>query len=263
LAVIVVLPVVGVKLPIGPVNCKAANGVLLASFGRSAYIFVMNSIPITAVSYLGSGAPVRVGKIMCLGRNYREHAKEMQAEIPAEPVVFLKPATALLGSGGVVRIPSFSRDVHHEVEIVALISTGGCDIPRTSALDHVGGYAVGLDMTARDVQSAAKKKGLPWAVSKGFDTSAPVSPFIPSERVPDPGRLEFSLSVNGTLRQRGTSADMLFSVGEIVAYLSTVFTLEPGDLIFTGTPEGVAPIAPGDRLEARLADLVSLSVTVA
>jgi 2-keto-4-pentenoate hydratase/2-oxohepta-3-ene-1,7-dioic acid hydratase in catechol pathway len=222
----------------------------------------MTLAPPTGVSYLGSPSETRVGKIMCLGRNYREHAKEMQAEVPTEPVVFLKPSTALLGTGGVIRLPAFSRDVHHEVEIVVAISKGGRDIPRERAFDHVGGYAIGLDLTARDVQSAAKKKGLPWAVSKGFDTSAPVSPVVPRDRVPDPGRLEFSLSVNGTIRQRGNAADMLFPVDATVSYLSTIFTLEPGDLIFTGTPEGVAAIARGDRLEARLADLVSLSVRV-
>lgn len=200
---------------------------------------------------------------MCLGRNYREHAKEMKAEVPDEPVVFLKPATALLGTGGTIRLPSFSRDVHHEVEIVVLVSKGGRDIQRDRAFDHVGGFAVGLDLTARDVQNAAKQKGLPWAVSKGFDTSAPVSPFVPRDRVPDPSRLEFSLSINGATRQRGSAADMIFPVDAVVAYLSTVFTLEPGDLIYTGTPEGVAAITAGDRLEARLGDLVSLTVTVA
>jgi 2-keto-4-pentenoate hydratase/2-oxohepta-3-ene-1,7-dioic acid hydratase in catechol pathway len=218
--------------------------------------------PVSAVSYLGSATQIHVGKILCLGRNYREHAKEMQAEVPTEPVVFLKPSTALLADGGVIRLPSFSRDVHHEVEIVVLISEGGRDIPRERAFDHVGGYAIGLDLTARDVQSAAKKKGLPWAVSKGFDTSAPVSQFVPRPRVSDPGQLKFSLAVNGTIRQRGSAADMIFPVDAVVSYLSTVFTLEPGDLIFTGTPEGVAAIAPRDRLEARLADLVSLTVTV-
>jgi 2-keto-4-pentenoate hydratase/2-oxohepta-3-ene-1,7-dioic acid hydratase in catechol pathway len=222
----------------------------------------MNSISEYGVSYLGSGERIRVGKIMCLGRNYRDHAKEMGAEAPAEPVVFLKPATALLGPGGVVRLPSFSREVHHEVEVVVLLSKGGRDIRPENAMNHVGGFAVGLDLTARDVQGAAKKQGLPWTVSKGFDTSAPVSSFVPMDRVRDPGRLPFTLSVNGVHRQGGNTADMIFSVSAIVSYLSTVFTLEAGDLIFTGTPEGVAAIASGDRLEARLADLVSLSVTV-
>ncbi len=223
----------------------------------------MTIAPLTTVAYLGSSTRIHVGKIMCLGRNYREHAKEMQAEVPTEPVVFLKPATALIGTGGMIRLPSFSGDVHHEVEIVVLISVGGRNIPRARALDHVGGYAIGLDLTARDVQSAAKKKGLPWTVSKGFDTSAPVSPFVPGARVPDPSQLTFSLEVNGSVRQDGRAADMIFPVDAVVAYLSTVFTLEAGDLIFTGTPEGVAALSPGDRLEARLADLVSLSVTVA
>lgn len=199
---------------------------------------------------------------MCLGRNYREHAREMLAEVPTEPVVFLKPSTALLGNGGTIRLPAFSRDVHHEVELVVAIARGGRDIPLGQAFEHVGGYAIGLDLTARDVQTKAKSKGLPWAVSKGFDTSAPVSELIARDRVPDPAQLQFSLSVNGAIRQRGDAADMIFPVDAVVSYLSTVFTLEPGDLIFTGTPEGVAAIASGDRLEARLADLVTLSVTV-
>lgn len=222
----------------------------------------MTHPPVTGVSYVGSSTQIRVGKIMCLGRNYREHAREMLAEVPTEPVVFLKPSTALLGNGGTIRLPAFSRDVHHEVELVVAIARGGRDIPLGQAFEHVGGYAIGLDLTARDVQTKAKNKGLPWAVSKGFDTSAPVSELIARDRVPDPAQLQFSLSVNGAIRQRGDAADMIFPVDAVVSYLSTVFTLEPGDLIFTGTPEGVAAIASGDRLEARLADLVTLSVTV-
>jgi 2-keto-4-pentenoate hydratase/2-oxohepta-3-ene-1,7-dioic acid hydratase in catechol pathway len=218
--------------------------------------------PVTSVSYLGSAEQIRVGKIMCLGRNYREHAKEMKAGVPTEPMVFLKPATAMIGTGGRVRLPAFSRDVHHEVEIVVLISEGGRDIEPGQGMRHVGGYGIGLDLTARDVQAAAKKAGLPWTVAKGFDSSAPVSPIVPLHRIPDPDRLEFSLAVNGSVRQKGCSADMIFPVGAIVSYLSSVFTLEPGDLVFTGTPEGVGPIASGDRLHARLAELVTLTVTV-
>lgn len=215
------------------------------------------------VRIAGSGQSWPVGKILCLGRNYREHAREMHAEVPAEPVVFLKPSTAILSDGAVLHLPPFSNDVHHEVEMVVLIRSGGRAIDRADAMAHVGGYGIGLDLTLRDVQARAKKAGLPWTVAKGFDGSAPVSDFLTPDRVPDPHRLALSLSVNGEPRQAGTTADMIFPVDVIVSYLSGIFTLEPGDLIFTGTPEGVGPIRPGDRLAADLGGLISLSITVA
>ncbi len=216
----------------------------------------------TTVTLKDHRSPIRVGKIMCLGRNYQAHAAEMKAEIPESPVVFLKPSTALLSSGATIRIPQFSHDVHHEVELVVMIGKEGKFIPRQMAYEYVEGYGVGLDMTLRDVQAEAKKKGLPWSVAKGFDTSAPVSEFVPRASVGDPHDLLLTLEVNGVLRQHGRTADMIFSIDKIIEYLSTVFTLEPGDLIFTGTPEGVARVLPGDHLHAELKTVASLDVEV-
>jgi acylpyruvate hydrolase len=212
--------------------------------------------------FCGERDHIAVGKILCLGRNYPEHAKEMKAETPTTPVVFLKPSTALLDDGGIVLIPPFSSELHHEVEMVVAIGRPGKNIPRASALDHVAGYAVGLDMTLRDVQSEAKKKGLPWSVAKGFDTSAPVSEFVRPSKVRDPHNLAITLRVNGELRQSSSTKNMIFTVTDIIAYLSTVFTLEAGDLIFTGTPEGVGPARPGDSLTAELESVGSLTVGV-
>ncbi len=210
-----------------------------------------------------TGQALRAGKIVCLGRNYIEHAKEMQAEVPATPVLFLKPASALMRDGGTILIPSISNDVHHEVEMVVLIGTGGTAIPAATAMRHVGGYAVGLDMTLRDVQAEAKKKGLPWTVAKGFDTSAPISAFVHPEAVPDPHNLAIRLTVNGQIRQSSTTASMIFRIEQMIAFISSVMTLEPGDLIYTGTPEGVGPVQPGDVLTAELQHVGSLTVSVA
>ncbi len=216
----------------------------------------------STVSFQDGGPQFRVGKILCLGRNYAEHAKEMKADVPKAPVIFLKPSTAIVHDGGTIVIPDITNDVHHEVELVVVIGGGGKDIPAASAMDHVAGYAVGLDMTMRDVQSEAKKNGLPWAVAKGFDTSAPVSDVVPKEKVPDPHALSLSLSVNGSIRQRGHTGAMLLRVHEIIAYVSHLFTLEAGDLIFTGTPEGVGPVGHGDTLEASIGSLARLRVRV-
>jgi len=185
----------------------------------------------------------------------------MNAGVPENPVVFLKPPTAIIHSGESVILPAFSHDVHHEVEMVVVIGKGGKNIPRSAALDHVAGYAVGLDMTLRDVQSDAKKKGLPWTLAKGFDTSAPVSEVV--KNVADPHSLPLSLKINGELRQEGNTRSMIFSVDAIIAYLSNVFTLEEGDLIFTGTPKGVGAVARGDILEAALGSLAHLRVRIA
>jgi 5-carboxymethyl-2-hydroxymuconate isomerase len=212
--------------------------------------------------FCGDIGHIEVGKILCLGRNYPEHAKEMRAETPSTPVVFLKPSTALLEPGGIILIPPFSSQLHHEVELVVAIGTGGKNIPRESAMNHVGGYGVGMDMTLRDVQSEAKKKGLPWSVAKGFDTSAPLSELVRPDAVRDPHNLAISLRVNGQVRQSSSTKHMIFSIPEIIAYLSTVFTLEAGDLIFTGTPEGVGPARHGDTLTAELESVGSITVGV-
>jgi 2-keto-4-pentenoate hydratase/2-oxohepta-3-ene-1,7-dioic acid hydratase in catechol pathway len=216
----------------------------------------------STLSFQNGGPQIRVGKILCLGRNYAEHAKEMKAEVPKAPVVFLKPSTAIIHDGDTVVIPDLSRDMHHEVELVVVIGKGGKNIPAASAMDHVAGYAVGLDMTLRDVQSEAKKSGLPWTVAKGFDTSAPVSEIVNTAAIPDPHALSLTLSVNGSIRQQGHTGAMLFRINDIIAYLSRLFTLEPGDLIFTGTPEGVGPVTHGDTLEASLGTLARLRVRI-
>ncbi len=215
------------------------------------------------LTFTDSSRTLQAGKIICLGRNYLEHAKEMKAEIPKEPVLFLKPSTAIIPSGGTIIIPPFSRELHHEVELVALITKAGRKIPRAAAMTYVGGYAVGLDMTLRDVQTEAKKKGLPWTVAKGFDTSAPLSPFVPAAEIPDPHALDISLRINGALRQQSNTRHMIFRLDEIVAYVSSIFTLEPGDVIFTGTPEGVGPAVPGDTIVAEIPGVGRLTNYVA
>lgn len=207
-------------------------------------------------------APLRPGKLLCIGRNYAKHAAEMKSDVPDTPMVFLKPSTALVRSGGMVEIPPQSREVHHELELVAMIAVGGKHIAREQALAHVGGYALGLDMTARDVQQQAKDRRHPWSVAKGFDTFAPLGAFVPADDIPDVQQLDLSLTVNGETRQQGTTADMIFTVADLVAYCSTVFTLEPGDLLYTGTPEGVGPVQPGDTLVASGTGLPSLHVEV-
>jgi 2-keto-4-pentenoate hydratase/2-oxohepta-3-ene-1,7-dioic acid hydratase in catechol pathway len=211
----------------------------------------------------GIGEEIPVGTIFCLGRNYAAHAREMGGDVPAEPVVFLKPTTALLDEGEPIQLPHFSSDIHHEVEMVVLIGREGRDIAQSDAMEHVVGYGVGLDLTARDVQAAAKAKGMPWTVAKGFDGSAPISRFVRAADVPDPHGLDLVLTVNGAVRQSASTSQMIFRVDRTIAWLSGIFTLTPGDLIYTGTPEGVGPIRPGDELTISLGDVVSATFTVA
>ena len=210
---------------------------------------------------LPDGRDVRPGKILCIGRNYVAHVQEMGDVAEADPIAFLKPTTALVGDGGTVVLPRQSGDVHHELELVAVVGRGGRHIAEAEALDHVAAYALGLDLTARDVQAAAKANKAPWSVAKGFDTFAPLGPLAPASAVGNPQALEISLAVNGEERQRGTTDLMVFSVARIVAFLSSVFTLEPGDLLYTGTPAGVGPVRDGDTLVATGTGLPTLTVT--
>jgi 2-keto-4-pentenoate hydratase/2-oxohepta-3-ene-1,7-dioic acid hydratase in catechol pathway len=205
-----------------------------------------------SASISGTDEQSEIRKIFCIGRNYAEHVKEMKAAIPTSPVFFLKPATAVVRDGGVISLPHISKELHHEVEMTVLIGKGGRNIFRGNALNHVVGYGVGLDMTLRDIQSEAKKQGLPWTLAKGFDTSAPISPFVSADTVTDPHDLDIQLTVNGTRRQHSNTKYFIFKVDELIAYISQFFTFERGDIIFTGTPEGVASTVPGDRLEAQL-----------
>ncbi|MBM4200420.1 MAG: fumarylacetoacetate hydrolase family protein [Gammaproteobacteria bacterium] len=189
-----------------------------------------------------------------IGRNYAAHARELGNPLPTEPVVFLKPASALLYNGGTIRLPPESSNVQHELELVLLLGAGGRHLSIDQAWRAIAGYGIGIDVTARDLQRKAQAAGNPWSIAKGFDTFAPISTFVASESIANPHAIGFELRVNGKLRQTGNSGEMLFNCGEIVAYLSTIFTLYPGDLIFTGSPEGVGTIRPGDRLVARFVD---------
>jgi len=205
---------------------------------------------------------IPVGKMLCLGRNYEKHAREMGGDVPADPVIFMKPRTALVYSGGTVLKPQIAHELHHEVELVVVIDRTTRDVSEKYAMDYVLGYAVGLDMTLRDIQNVAKKRGEPWTVAKAFDTSAPISDVVRRDQAGDPHALELKLAVNGEMRQHGSTADMILRIPAIISYLSRIFTLEHGDCIFTGTPEGVGPVVAGDRLHAEIVGLVELDVTV-
>ncbi len=205
---------------------------------------------------------VPVGKILGIGTNYAAHAREMGTNVGGDPVVFLKPSTALLGDGGTVRPPGPGHELHHEVELVVAIGRTGHRIPFERSLEHVAAYAVGLDLTLRDLQLAAKKAGRPWALAKGFDTSAPVSAFRAAAEVADPQNVMLTLAVNGRMRQSGSTTDMIVPVAGLVCFLSTFMTLERGDLIFTGTPAGVGPLMAGDVLEAEAGGVARLKVSV-
>jgi acylpyruvate hydrolase len=211
---------------------------------------------------LEGGGELPVGKILCIGRNYVDHIRELGNEAPDRPVVFLKPSTSIVPDGGRVVIPSYSSDCHHEGELALLVGKEGKDIAQETALDFLAGYGVAIDLTLRDVQAELKKKGLPWDIAKGFDTACPVSTFVPASRVRDPQDLRIVLTVNGETRQDGSTSLMIHPVAEIVAYLSTFFTLEPGDVILTGTPAGVSAIRSGDTVRAEVAGIASVTVTV-
>ncbi|APT56057.1 fumarylacetoacetate hydrolase family protein [Roseomonas gilardii] len=198
----------------------------------------------------GGSFPVR--RIFCVGRNYAEHAREMGSDPDREPpFYFTKPADAVLVGGADMPYPPATRDLHHEMELVVAIGTGGRDIAESDALTHVWGYCAGLDMTRRDLQNAAKKTGRPWDMGKGFDHSAPMGELVPAQGI-DPGRGRIELKVNGQTRQVSDLGQMIWSVPEVIANLSRLVELAPGDLIMTGTPEGVAAVAKGDVLEGSI-----------
>ncbi len=198
-------------------------------------------------------------KIVAVGRNYAEHARELGNEVPEEPVLFLKPSTALIEGGKPFPYPSFSNDVHYEVELVLRVSKVGFKVSIEEASQYYDAVSVGIDFTARDLQSKLKAKGLPWEKSKAFDGSAPVGDFIP---VPSGSPIRFSLTRNGEICQSGSTADMLHGFDALVEYMSQFFTLEPGDLVFTGTPAGVGPVSKGDHFEASIEGQVLLTCRV-
>jgi uncharacterized protein (TIGR00369 family) len=208
-----------------------------------------------------TGESIPVGKVVAVGRNYPAHVAEMGAPAERPPVFFLKPATAVVG-GAVVRIPAGAGAVHHEVELVVVIGRSGRSIPAELALDHVLGFAVGLDLTLREVQAEAKRRGEPWSLSKGFDDAAPLSAVAARDEVGDGSGLGIRLAINGHERQSGNTSEMIRSVPELIAEASRFMTLERGDLLMTGTPAGVGPIVPGDRIEAAIERVGTLSLVV-
>ena len=228
--------------------------------------FAFDPAPVPSLAIAGSTARFPVRRIYCIGRNYADHAREMGATVErSQPMFFMKPADAVVadeGGGVVVRYPQATAELHHEVELVVALARGGRDLAAGAALDGIFGYAVGLDLTRRDLQAAAKSKGHPWDAAKGFDQSAPLSLVHPaSGAVPSSGRL--SLAINGTTRQDADIADMVLPIGEVLAALSRLWELAPGDLVFTGTPAGVGALARGDRFEARFGDMARLEGRIA
>jgi len=212
---------------------------------------------------LASGQHFPIGKILCIGRNYADHIAELGNPAPEAPVIFIKPASSIIGEGEKIVIPPYSHDCHHEAELALLIGRKGKDIPVDRSLGYIAGYGVGIDLTLRDVQGELKKKGLPWEIAKGFDTACPLSSFVEASRVSDPQNLQIRLTVNGKIRQDGNTSMMIHRIPAIISHMSGNFTLEPGDIILTGTPAGVSRIVSGDKLAAEIPGVASLRVSVA
>lgn len=209
-----------------------------------------------------TGREFPIGKIVCLARNYAEHARELGNPLPDEPVLFMKPASSVIYNGETLRIPSYSRECHYEVELALLIGKTARDVPPERAMEYLAGYGVAVDMTLRDVQERLKAKGLPWEIAKGFDGACPLSDFVPAAAIADPGNLALRLRVNGEIRQDGSTADMIRSVPRIIAHVSGIFTLEAGDVILTGTPSGVGAVRPGETIEAEIPTVGHLKIHV-
>lgn len=227
---------------------------------------VFTPAPATSLPVHGLRERFPVRRVYCVGRNYAEHAKEMGFTGREPPFFFLKPADAVLvvdaGETGTMPYPSLTKSLHHEIELVVAIGTGGSNIPAADAHKHIYGYAVGLDMTRRDLQGDMKKQGRPWEIGKAFDHSAPIGPITPAAQAGDVSQAEIYLQVNGTDRQRSNLSKLIWNIGETIEHLSAAWELQPGDLIFTGTPEGVAAVVAGDVLVGEVAGLGKLSVKV-
>ena len=224
------------------------------------YAFPPAWIPTLPIDGSSEEFPVR--RVYCVGRNYAEHAIEMGHDPDKDPPFFFQKNPDNLVVGSEFPYPAATSDVHHEIELVVALSKGGTDIAVATALDHVFGYAVGLDMTRRDLQAGAKKLGRPWEIAKAFEKSAPISQIAPASAIGHPSSGAISLAVNGTIRQSGDLDQMIWKTAEIIAHLSGLFELAPGDLIMTGTPAGVGPVERGDRLEGVVDGVGILAVTV-
>ena len=224
--------------------------------------YVIAPPPRAAMAVRNSAQLFPVNRVFCIGRNYAAHAVEMGHDPDREaPFFFLKSASAIT-SDDTFPYPGGTRDLHHEVELVVALAKGGSDIPEEEALSHVWGYAVGLDMTRRDLQAEAKKQGRPWEIAKSFEKSGPCGPLVPVTEIGHPGSGAITLEVNGELRQQGDLNQMIWKIPEVIAVLSRWFTLQPGDIIMTGTPAGVGAVLPGDRIRAHIDGLGDLSVRV-
>lgn len=228
--------------------------------------FVFSPMPVVSVPVLGQPERFPVHRIYCVGRNYEEHAKEMGFTGREPPFFFLKPSDSLVvveaGQTGTMPYPSLTQNLHHEIELVVAIGKGGRNISAADAAQHIYGYAVGLDMTRRDLQNEMKKQGRPWCIGKGFDQSAPIGPITPAAQVPDIGQAAISLQVNGQDRQRSTVTKLIWNIAETIEQLSSAWALQPGDLIYTGTPEGVGAVVRGDTMVGAVTGLEPISVRV-
>ncbi len=201
-------------------------------------------------------------KIICIGRNYAEHAKEMNSPVPSEPIFFLKPDTAIIKNNLPFYYPDFSKEIHHEVELVLKINKPGKNIDVQFAHKYYDEIGIGIDFTARDIQLKCKEKGLPWEKAKAFDGSAPIGKFIEKKKIADLNNINFQLNINGKRVQKGNTKDLLFTFDALIAYVSKFFTLKKGDLIYTGTPEGVGPVQIGDKLDASMENETLLSFEI-
>jgi fumarylpyruvate hydrolase len=223
--------------------------------------YVIEPQPITTLPVAGTDDTFPVSRVYCVGRNYAEHAVEMGHDPDRElPFFFAKPADAVVPNGGILPFPSATEDLHHEIELVVALGEGGANLSASDALSRVFGYAVGLDMTRRDLQAEAKKAGRPWDMAKGFDRSAPTSAIRPVSEIGHPERGSIWLRINDELRQEGDLDQQIWKVPETIAYLSTLVELRPGDLIMTGTPKGVGPVSRGDRLVGHIDGVGDLEV---
>ncbi|XP_059280730.1 probable acylpyruvase FAHD1, mitochondrial [Lycium ferocissimum] len=206
---------------------------------------------------------VSVGsKIIAVGRNYAAHAKELGNAVPKEPVLFMKPTSSYLENGGTIEVPHPLESLDHEVELAVVINQRARDVPEATAMDYVGGYALALDMTAREIQATAKSAGLPWTVAKGQDTFTPISSVLPRSMVPDPHDIELWLKVDGELRQKGSTRDMIFKIPYLISHISSIMTLLQGDVILTGTPKGVGPVKVGQKIDAGITGLLGVHFDV-
>lgn len=228
--------------------------------------YVFAAPPVVSVPVVGQSAQFPVRHIYCVGRNYEDHAKEMGFTGREPPFFFMKPADAIVvvpaGETGSVHYPSLTKNLHHEIELVVAIGKGGKNIAAADAAQHIFGYAVGLDMTRRDLQNDMKKQGRPWCIGKAFDESAPIGPITPAAQAAGVEQAEIYLQVNGQDRQRSHVSKLIWNIGETIAHLSAAWELQPGDLIYSGTPEGVGAVVAGDVLVGGVAGLGELSVKI-